>query len=275
MAFKTVFSLLDIGWPLSGEDVGNMNGVSRGRTNAVKVRSESGANGGIGEVAFYHAKRTLSAFFPSVELDSLALYCLEFALVCPIPINISDNTRVFEVYDGIVDKELGGGRRVEDIEVIILDPKAIEIWKRVCASVKGNGVFGVSPFTNSYNMSINSNLSEGDVARCFVLPVLIKEDKGVLLRITAVVLTPSSSWVVRVVKLFSKLGNVGNGARGRGKGDSGVIRGEPDWLIVLNIFIQHVTFNFVKDLRDKKKMFDGGVITKGGGEDLVVELSVP
>jgi len=28
-------------------------------------------------------------------------------------------------------------------------------------------------------------------------------------------------------------------------------------------------------LRDQKKVFDGGVVMKGGGEDLVVKLSVP
>ena len=81
--------------------------------------------------------------------------------------------------------------------------------------------------------------------------------------------------MVWVVKLFSKLGNVGNGARGRGEGDSGVICGEPDWFIILNIFIRHVTFKFVEDWRDEKKMFDSSIVTKGGGEDLVIKLSVP
>ena len=173
--------------------MGNIDGVSRGRVNAVKVRDKSGANGGIGEVALYHAKLALSVFFPSVKLDSLVLYRLKFILVCPIPINISNDTRVFEVYDGIVDEESGGGRRVEDVEIVILDPRAIEIGRRVCACVKGNRVFGVSPFTNSYNMSVNSNLSEGNVSHYFVLPILVKEDEGVLPRITAVILTPFSS----------------------------------------------------------------------------------
>ena len=275
MALKTVFSFLDIGWPLSSEDAGNVNGVSGGRANAVKVRGKSDVNGSMGEVALYHVELALGTFFPSVKLDSLALYRLKFALVCPIPINVSDNTRIFEVYDGVVDKKLGGGRGVKDVEVVILDPRVIEIGRRVCACMKGDGVFGISPLTNSYNVSVNSNLSEGDVLHYFVLPVLIEKDKGVLLCITTVVLTPSRSWMVRVIKLFGELGNVGDGARSRGKGDSGIVHGEPDWFIVLNIFLQHVTFNSGEDLRDKEKMFNGGIIMEGGGEDLVIELSVP
>jgi len=243
--------------------------------NAVEMGNESGANGSIGEVALHHAKLALSTFFPSVKLNSLTFYRLKFALVCLIPINISDNTRVFEVYDGIVDEESGGGGRMEDIEVVILDPRAIEIGGRVCVCVKGNGVFGVSPLANSYNMSVDSDLSEGDVSCYFVLPILIKEDKGVLLRITAVVLAPSSSWVVRVVKLFSELGNIGDGARSGGKGDSRVIRSKSDQFVTLNIFVRHIFFNSVKDLREEKEMFDGGIVTEGGGEDLVVKLSVP
>ena len=241
----------------------------------VKVRNKSSANGGIGEVAFHHTELALSSFFPSIKLNSLTFYCLEFALVCLIPINISNNTRVFEVYDGVVDEESGGRGRVEDIEVIILDPRAIEIGGRVCAPLKGNGVFGVSPLANSYNVSVDSDLSEGDVLRYFILPILIKEDEGVLPHITTVVLAPSSSWMVRVVKLFSKLGNVGNGARSGGEGDGRVIHSESNWFVALNIIVQHITFNFVKDLRDKEEMFDSGVITEGSGENLVVELSIP
>ena len=275
MALETVFSLLNIGWPLSSEDMGNMNGVSGGRANAVKMRDKPSADGGIGEVVLHHVKLALSAFFPSIKFDLLALYHLEFDLVCSIPINVSDNTRVFEVYDGVVNEESGGGRRVEDVEVIILDPRAIKIGGRVCACIKGNGVFGVPPLTNSYNVSVNSDLSKGDVSHYFVLPVLVKEDKGVLSCITAIVLTPPSSWVVRVVKLFSELGNVGDGARGGGEGDGRVIHSKSDWFITLNIFVRHITFNFVEDLRDEEKMFNGGIVTEGGGKDLVVKLSVP
>jgi len=252
-----------------------MNDVSRGRANAVKMGGKSGANGSIGEMALYHAELALGVFFPSVKLDSLTLYCLEFTLVCLIPINVSDNTRVFEVYDGVVDKESGGGRRVEDVEVVILDPRAIEIGGRVCTCVKGNGVLGIPSLADPYDVSVNSNLPKGDVSCNLVLSVLIKENERVLPCITAVVLTPPSSWMVWVIKLFSELGNIGDGTRSGGERDSGVIHSKSDWFVALNIVVQHVTFNFVKDLGDEKKMFDGGIVTESGGKDFVIELSVP
>jgi len=214
-----------------------MNGISGRGTDAVEMGNKSGANGGVSEVTFHHTKFALRALFPSVELDSLVFYRLEFTLMCSISVYVSDNTRVFEIYDGVVDEESGGGGSVKDIEVIILDPRVTEVGGGICMCMKGNGVLRVSSLANPYNVSVNSDLPKGDVLHYLVLTILIEEDEGVLLCITAVVLTPSSSWMIRVVKLFSELGNIGNGARGGGKGDSGVICSESDWFVVLNIFI--------------------------------------
>jgi len=43
----------------------------------------------------------------------------------------------------------------------------------------------------------------------------------------------------------------------------------------LYVVICHIPFNFVKNLRDEEKMFDSGIVTESGGEDLIIELSVP
>ena len=252
-----------------------MNSVSGGGANAVKMRNEPSANSGIGKMSFHHTELALSIALSSVELNSLALYHLELILICPISINVSDNARVFEIYDGIVNEELGGGRRVENVEVIILDPRMIEIGRGVCLCMKGDGVFRVSLFIDSYNVSINPDLSEGDVLRYFILPILIEEDKRVLPRITAVVLAPPISWVIRVVELLSELGNIGDGAQHGRKGNGRVISSESYWLIALNVVIQHIPFNFVEDLRDEKEVFNSSIVVKGSGEDLVVKLSVP
>jgi len=126
---------------------------------------------------------------------------------------------------------------VKNVEVIIFDPRAVEIGRGMCACMKGNGVFRVSPFANSYNVSVNVSLSESDISCYFILPILIEEDKRVLLRITAVILTPSSSWMVRVVELFSELGYIGDGARSGGERNGGVICSESDWLVTLNVVV--------------------------------------
>ena len=81
--------------------------------------------------------------------------------------------------------------------------------------------------------------------------------------------------MVGVVYLDTELGNIGDGARSGREGNGGVIDGKPNWFFTLYVVICHVTLDFVKNLRDKEEVFDGGIITEGGGEDLVVKLSVP
>jgi len=252
-----------------------VNGISGGRTDAIEMRDEPSTDGGICKVAFHHAELALSDIFPLIKFDALAFYCLELALMRPIPINVSDNTRVFEIYDGVVDEESGSGGGMKNVEVVVFDPRAIEIGRGMRTCVKGNGIFEVTLLASSHEMSVDPNLSEGDVMSYLILSIFIEEDKGVLLRITAIVLAPSWTWMIGVVDLCAKLGNIGDGAGCRREGNSGVIHSESHWLFALNIIVCHVALNFVKNLRDKEKVFDGGIVTKGGGEDLVVKLSVP
>ena len=214
-----------------------MDGISGRGTDAIKMRDKLGANCSIGKVSFHHAEFALGAVFPLIKLNLLALYCLEFALMCSISIDVSNNTRILEIDDGIVDEELGSGGRVENIEVIIFDPRMIEIGGGMCTCIEGNGKLRVAVLASPYKVSIDSNLSEGDVACHLVLPVLVKEDKQILPRITAVVLTPSSSWMVRVIKLMSELRDIGNGARCGGEGDGRVVLSKPNWFVILHIVV--------------------------------------
>jgi len=252
-----------------------VNGVSGRRADTIEMRNESGANGGIGEVALYHVEFALSVVFSLIKLDALVFYCLEFTLMHSIPINVSDNTGILEIYDSVVDEKSRGRGRMKYIEVVIFDPRAIEVWGGVCTCVERNGVFGVALLANSYKVSIDSDLSEGDISCNFVLPILIEEDKGVLPRITAVVLAPSKTQMIWVVQLYTELGNVGDGARCGRKGNGRVIRSESHRLFILDVFTCHVPFNLVKDLRNEEKVLNGGVVAKGSGEDLIVKLSVP
>jgi len=43
----------------------------------------------------------------------------------------------------------------------------------------------------------------------------------------------------------------------------------------LHVAVQHVTLNLLKDLGDEEEVFDCCVVAEGGGEDLVIKLSVP
>ena len=222
-----------------------MDGVSGRRVNTVEVGSESGANGSVSKVALHHTKFALGITFLLVKLNLLALYCLEFTLMYLIPIDVSDNTRVFEIYNGVVDEKTRSRGWVEDVEVIVLDPRAIEIGCGMCSCVEGNGVFGFAMLASPYKMSINPNLSKGDVTCHLILPILIEEYKWVLPHITTVIFAPPIPWMIQVVKLSSELGNVRDGTRCGGKGYGGVVLGKPNWFVALHIVICHVALNFV------------------------------
>ena len=214
-----------------------MNGISRRRADAIEMRNESGVNSSVSKVSFHHVEFALGTFFPPIELNLLALYRLEFALMCSISINVSNNAGILEINNGVVDEESGSGGRVENVEVVIFDPGVIEIGSRMCTCMEGNGKLRVATLASPYKMSIDPNLPEGDVACHLVLPVLIEENERVLLRVTAVILAPSISWMVRVVKLLSKLRDVGDGARHGGEGDGRVVLSEPNWFVVLHVVI--------------------------------------
>jgi len=191
----------------------------------------------MGEVSFHHIEFALSTAFSSIKLNLLALYCLEFTLMCPIPIDVSDNTRIFEVYNGIVDEELGGRGGIEVVEVVVFDPRAIKVGSRMCMCMEGNGIFRVPSLAGPYNVSVNANLPVSDISCHFILAVLVEEDEWVLPCITVVILAPPSSWVVWIIKLLSKLGNIGNGTRCGGKRYGGIVLSEPNWFIALYVVV--------------------------------------
>ena len=86
-----------------------MDGVSGRGADTVEVGGKSSANGGISEVSFHHTEFAMGVVFPSIKLNLLALYCLEFALMHSIPINVSDNARILEINDGIVNEKSRSG----------------------------------------------------------------------------------------------------------------------------------------------------------------------
>ena len=237
MALKTIFAFLNVRWSLGSEYTRDMDGVSGGGTDTVKMRNESGVHSSASKVSFHHTEFCLSVVFPLVKFNLLTFYRLEFALMHLIPIDVSNNTRILEIDDSVVDEKSGSGVGVENVKVVILDPRAVEIGSGVCTCMEGNGKLRVASFASPYEVGIDPNLSESDITCHLVLPVLIEKDKWVLPRITVVVLAPPTSWMVWVIKLLGKLRNVGNGTRGRGEGDGRVVCGKPSWFVALHIVV--------------------------------------
>jgi len=104
-----------VGWPLTSEDAGNVeargreDGRWRWRTCSNNMREETSADRCVSKVLLHCKELGLSAVFSVGELHSSPLHILQLDLVCPIPVYVSDYPRVFEVNQGIVNKETTSG----------------------------------------------------------------------------------------------------------------------------------------------------------------------
>ena len=74
-----------------------------------KVREKVGTDCSVSKVPFHCEEPSSSAVLSVGEFYSSSLHVLQLNLICPIPVYISDYPRVFEVNQGVVDKETTSG----------------------------------------------------------------------------------------------------------------------------------------------------------------------
>jgi len=103
--------VIAIRWSLTSEDMGNVeargreNGRWRQGTYLKHVREEMGTDRCVSKVSLHCKELVLGAIFSIGKLHSTSLHILQLNLVCPVPVYVSNYPRVFEVNQGIVDKE--------------------------------------------------------------------------------------------------------------------------------------------------------------------------
>jgi len=159
---------------------------------------------------------------------------------------ISDDPRVFEVDQGIVDKEMTSGRGVKNVEISIFDPDAIEIGRGESSSMKGGGVLAGALVPNTDKVSIFVDTSITDILGSLRLSFLIEEDDGVKVGLSAIVLHPSFTRVVGVLKVAGEWGSKTNRfRRGCGLSDGGLVLSEANRLVTIDAIIAHVWFSEV------------------------------
>ena len=158
------------------------------------------------KVTLHGEELGLGVVLSIVQFDSSLLYVSQLILVCPIPVHISDNPWILKIDKSIVNVKMASGRRVENIEVCVFDPSAIEVRGGEGPSVKRGGILAI-PFTSyPYKMSIFPNASVGNVLSHFCLSFLIEEDDGIEVRLSAVVPYPPFTRVVGILEVTSKGG---------------------------------------------------------------------
>ena len=92
---------------------------------------------------------------------------------------VSDDPRVLEVDQGIVNKEATSRQGVEDVEVSILDPKTVEIRRGEGSSMEGGGVFVVTFASYAYKVSVFVNTPIADVVGSLGESFFVKKNDGV------------------------------------------------------------------------------------------------
>ena len=70
-----------------------------------KMGKEAGTNHSMGKVTLHGEELVLSVVFSIGEFYFSPLHVFQLDLICPVPVYISDDPRVFEVNQGVVDKE--------------------------------------------------------------------------------------------------------------------------------------------------------------------------
>ena len=186
--------------------------------------------------------------------------------------HISDDPRVFKVDQSVIDKKATSRRRVEDIEVSVFDPNAVEVGRGKCSGMEGGRVLAIALASYSYKVSIFSNAPIRDVSSRLCLSFLIEEDNGVEVRLSPIVSYPSLSRVFGILKIASEGRGKSDRLRGGGRpSDSGVVLGEANGFIRVDTIFTHVWINEVEDARDEEKVLYRLEVAVGGFEGLVVK----
>ena len=95
--------VLTIWWSLACEDTRNMDRAGREyrrwRWGACfdEVRSEAGTNGSVGKITLYREEFTFEVISGIVQFYPSPFHVVQLSLVCPIPMYVSNDPRVFEV----------------------------------------------------------------------------------------------------------------------------------------------------------------------------------
>jgi len=218
-----------------------------------EVQKETSTDRCMSKVPLHCKELGLGAVFSIGKLHSTSLHVFQLDLVCSIPVYISDYPRVFEVNQGVVDKETTSGGGVEDIKVSVLNSSSVEIGGGEGSSVKGGGVFLITLVTDADEMSVFVDSPVTDISGSFRLPFLVKEDNGIEVRLSAVVPYPSFTWVVRVLKVASEWGGKANRLRGgSGSGNSRLVLSKADRFVAIDTVVLHVRLSEVKNARNEE-----------------------
>jgi len=142
---------------------------------------------------------------------------------------------------------------VEDVKVSVLNSSSVEVGRGEGSGMKGGGVFLIALATNTDKISVFIDTSVTDVSGGFRLSLLVKEDDGIEVRLSAVIPYPSFTGVVGVLKVASKWRGKANRLRGgSGSSDGRLVLSEANRFVTIDTVVIHIRLSKVKNARDEK-----------------------
>jgi len=139
---------------------------------------------------------------------------------------------------------------MKDVEISVFDPSTVEVRGREGSSMKEGRVLAVTLLSDTDKVSIFVNAPIANILGSLCLPFLVKENNGVEVGLSAVVLYPPFTRVVGVLEVAGEWrGNADRFRRGSGLGNSRLVLGKADGLVAIDTIVSHVWFGEVKDAR--------------------------
>jgi len=218
-----------------------------------QMREKLGAGGSVSKVALHSKELGLSSIFSVSQFYLSPFHVLQLNLVCLISMHVSNNPRIFEVNEGIVDKDSASRQGVEEPKVSVFDSGTIEVRRGKGSSMKRCGILATTFAVDADKVGIFIDAPVRNVPSGLRLPFLIKEDDGVEMGLSAVVPYPPLTRMVGILKVTSeRRRDMDRFGRGSGSGDGRLVLGEADGLVAVDAVINHVWLGEVKNTGYKK-----------------------
>jgi hypothetical protein len=196
-ALRVIVAVFILG-PFAGDETGEGAGRRGGGATLVEVRNKVGADGGMGKAALGIQKLTFKLLFIVLDSDLLPLAALHLVDIGAVPMDVSDDARVFEVSEGIVDESAGSVGGVENIVVRILGTGTTEVGRGEGMRVERERVNDTTLLTSTHESGLIPYQLVRDVFGSLGLAKLVNENEGVVPKVSRVKLLPALARMIDV-----------------------------------------------------------------------------
>jgi hypothetical protein len=164
----------------------------------VQMGNEAGVDGSMSKVAVGIDELAIDLVFVIIDGGFLMLAAVQLVNVGVEPVDISNNSRVFEVSESLVDECASGMGGMEQVVVHVFQTWVIEVGGRKWLHMEWKGINNTTFSTSAHKVHLISNGLVGDVLGGLCLTKLIYENEWVVPKVSCIKLLPAFTRVVKV-----------------------------------------------------------------------------